>query len=310
LKVYELTKDNLVECSFKDFIHSTDKQFWLIINTDELEENIDYFNFSYQTVYDCVRNDDDTPKLDAYDNYSFGIINIIEIKNFFKSYELDFYLTKNSLIFVSKYDLEIIDNILLAVSEKGTLNISLDKILYLLFDKMTIKDYDLLSNLENEIFEVEEDVIEGKTKDYITDIVSLKKKILFLKKQYEPLLDVIEDLYENENEMLNQNSIAYFKIIFNRIERLNNKVKNLSDYTTQVRESYQAQIEINTNNTMKIFTVLTAIFYPLSLIVGWYGMNFVNMPEITWKYGYIFVICLSISVVAFGFFLFKKKKWL
>lgn len=310
MKVYELSNENLIESKFEDFLTNKEKQFWLIINTDELEENIDNFDFSYQTIYDCIRNDDDTPKLEVYENYSFGIINIIETKNFFKSYELDFYLTKNSLIFVSKYDLDIINDITKSVSEKGTLNINIDKILYILFDKMTIKDNELLSNLENEIFEIEEDVIEGKTKDYITDIVSLKKKLLFLKKQYEPLLDVVEDLFENENKMLNENSIAYFKIIFNRIDRLNNKLRNLRDYATQVRESYQAHIDNNTNNIMTIFTVITAIFLPLTLIVGWYGMNFTYMPELSWKYGYPFVIFISVMVVIVCLLYFKKKKWL
>ena len=196
------------------------------------------------------------------------------------------------------------------ISSKGALNLSLDRILYILFDKLTIKDNNILTKLESEITDVEEDVIEGKTKDYIKDIVSLKKKLLLLKKHYEPLLDIIEDLNENENEMLDEKSIPYFVILFNRIERLNRKVGNLRDYVTQVRESYQAQIDINANNIMKIFTVITAIFLPLTLIVGWYGMNFINMPELQWKYGYLFVILISVTVVIISLLIFKKKKWL
>ena len=69
-------------------------------------------------------------------------------------------------------------------------------------------------------------------------------------------------------------------------------------------------MDYNLNNTMKIFTVVTTVFLPLSLIVGWYGMNFTNMPELTWKYGYLAVILLSVAVVIFCFWFFKKKKLL
>ncbi len=128
----------------------------------------------------------------------------------------------------------------------------------------------MLSNLESEISGVEDDLLEGRTKNYTKDILMLKNKLLFLKKHYEPLLDIVEDLTENENKIIDKKSIAYFVILFNRIERLNRKVGNLRDYVTQIRESYQAQLDINLNNTMKLFTVLTAVFSPLTLIAGWY----------------------------------------
>ena len=60
---------------------------------------------------------------------------------------------------------------------------------------------------------------------------------------------------------------------------------------------------------MKRFTVITSIFFPLTLIVGWYGMNFRAMPEFAWKYGYVYVIALSVIVVSVLIFISKKKKW-
>ena len=63
------------------------------------------------------------------------------------------------------------------------------------------------------------------------------------------------------------------------------------------------------NSTMKIFTVLTSIFFPLTIIVGWYGMNFIYMPELMWKYGYLYVIALSVVTVLVFAIIGKKKKW-
>ena len=94
----------------------------------------------------------------------------------------------------------------------------------------------------------------------------------------------------------------------NRINRLFQGVNNLRDYVTQVREAYQAQVDINQNTLMKLFTVVTTIFLPLTLIVGWYGMNF-NMPEYSLSYGYSVVIIISISIVVICIVWFKKNKW-
>lgn len=309
MESYMIKNDNIIKIDFEHSINDNNK-YWLIMTPEELKSKMTFFNFNIQTLIDCMYNED-TPKLEKYESYNFGIVNVLD-ENVDISIidELNFYLTKKYLIFVSKNDLNIFKEIKKEISTKGALNLNLDRILYILFDKLTVKDNNILSKLESEISDVEEDVIEGKTKDYIKDIVSLKKKLLFLKKHYEPLLDIIEDLKENENNLLDEKSIPYFVILFNRIERLNRKVGNLRDYVTQVRESYQAHIDNNTNNIMKIFTVITAIFLPLTLIVGWYGMNFVNMPELHWKYGYLFVFILSIIVVIYCLIIFKKKKLL
>lgn len=306
--IYKITQDNLIRTDYESFVSDRDSEYWLILNPEELKEKNEYFRFNYHTVNDCIHNDD-TPKIEIYENYSFGILNIIDAaEDIYKFDELDFYLTNNYLVLITKRDLGIIDEIKRDIHTKGSMNLGLDKILYSLIDKMTIKDINMLSTLEAEISDVEVDVLEGKTKDYISDIVDLKKKLLFLKKHYEPLLDIIEDLTENGNNVLEQKSINNFVILFNRIDRLNRKVGNLRDYVTQIRESYQAQLDLNLNNTMKLFTVITAIFLPLTLIVGWYGMNFTTMPELHWEYGYTFVIVLSISVLMLCLWFFKKKK--
>lgn len=306
--IYRISQDSLIESKFDDVVKDKENKYWLMMTPEELDEHNDFFHFSYQTIYDCIHNED-TPKLDAYDNYSYGILNIIGPKgSFFSVTELNFYITKNYLIFISKNHLDIFREIQSDIYNRGNLRISSEKILYSLIDKMTLKDYNMLSNLESEISDVEEDVLEGKIKDYTKDIVLLKNKLLFLKKHYEPLLDIVETLTENENQILDNATITYFVILFNRIERLNRKVGNLRDYVTQTRESYQALLDNNLNNTMKLFTVLTAVFSPLTLIVGWYGMNFPTMPEFHWQYGYKFVILLSVSVLFFCLWIFKKKK--
>lgn len=114
---------------------------------------------------------------------------------------------------------------------------------------------------------------------------------------------------ENKNGLFNSEDIRLLRVVANRADRLFDNTKVLREYTGQLREMYQSQIDIMQNKTMRILTVVTTIFMPLTLIAGWYGMNFQYMPELHSRYGYIGVIVFSILVVAGEIIFFKWKKW-
>ena len=92
-----------------------------------------------------------------------------------------------------------------------------------------------------------------------------------------------------------------------RLNRLQDETQLLREYASQVSSEYQAQVDIAQNRIMKLLTIVTTIFMPLSLIAGWYGMNFVNMPELNWPYGYPAVIALSALIVLGCVAYFRRK---
>ena len=144
----------------------------------------------------------------------------------------------------------------------------------------------------------------------VPEIVRFRRELLRLKKYYEQLQSIFEELTENDNGLFSEDSLRWFEVLSNRVDRLLKSTINLRDYVTQVREAYQAQLDIQANNIMKVFTVVTSVFLPLSLITGWYGMNFVNMPELTWQGGYPTIIGVCVAVVAGLLIMFKRKKWI
>ena len=83
----------------------------------------------------------------------------------------------------------------------------------------------------------------------------------------------------------------------------------LREYASQISSEYQAQVDITQNRVMKLLTIVTTIFLPLSLIAGWYGMNFTNMPELHWALGYPAVIFAAVLIVAGLILYFRRKKW-
>ena len=95
----------------------------------------------------------------------------------------------------------------------------------------------------------------------------------------------------------------------NRVNRLREESQLLREYCTQIQTMFQSEIDIRQNRIMKILTLVTTIFFPLSLLVGWYGMNFKGMPELSWEYGYPAVIVVSVFIVLVSLWICKKKKF-
>ena len=128
------------------------------------------------------------------------------------------------------------------------------------------------------------------------EIILLRKELLILNSYYNQLGDMIDILSDNESDFLNDYECHLFSMQARRIDRLDNQLNALKDYSLQIKEMYQNKIDTHQN---KIMTVLT----------GWYGMNFKNMPELNNPYGYIIVIGASILVVIIEMLILKKKKF-
>lgn len=222
------------------------------------------------------------------------------------------YIDRENLFFLYEHEnaRQKVEELFLEISKRNEEKaLENEQVLYLFFAGLLRNDMDLLSEMEDEITEAEDETLLASRKEYLENIVRYRKELLRLKRYYDQVDAVLDHLTANANGLLSEESVRRFLILANRTERFRNSVLNLRDYVTQMREAYQAQIDIEQNNLMKVFTVITAVFLPLTLMVGWYGMNFETMPEFSWKYGYVAFIGVSIVVCVGMLIFFKKKKW-
>ena len=188
-------------------------------------------------------------------------------------------------------------------------NKSAVKSLPLFFTHLLNDDMESIDAFEKTITDAEDHALLGNNTDYSNKIIKFRKHLLHLKHYYNQLQVIFDGLLENENELFNEEILRKLTILHNRIDHLQMSVSTLRDYVTQMREAYQAQVDIEQNNIMKIFTLITAIFLPLTLMVGWYGMNFKYMYELESIYSYPIFILVSIFVCAILIIYFKKKHW-
>lgn len=176
---------------------------------------------------------------------------------------------------------------------------------------MLFIDEDLLflEKLERDIAVIEEDVLEGRAEKFSYRMLYLKKLISRFYHYYIQMEVAAEELSANENGFFSEDDIKSFGMFQNKMEQLADETQMLREYAMQVQDVYQSEIEIKQNDVMKMLTIVTTIFLPLTLIAGWYGMNFEHMPEIKFQYAYPVIIAASIIIVAASLYYFKKKKF-
>lgn len=216
---------------------------------------------------------------------------------------------KDLLVFCETSEAEGKANMILhtITEEEGATN---ERLFYHFFSLLLKGDMDFLNNLEEEISNNEDKVLSGDKASYLKYITAWRQELLRLKRYYEQLNFIFDEMTVNDNQLFSEDGVRRLMTLRNRTDRYLSAVKNLQEMVSQLREAYQSQLAIEQNDLMKIFTVVTVIFLPLSLLAGWYGMNFSHIPELKWKYGYPLVILVSIVTVAALIWKFKKKKWL
>lgn len=172
------------------------------------------------------------------------------------------------------------------------------------------RDYQYIEDLQEEIEDLESHDSEEESIHFTNQLRQLSKELLLLRNYYDNLVIIGEDLQMNHHHIFEDDDMRYFEIFTRRIERLSNNVQMLRELLSQAYEAHQSKLDYKLNKTMQFFTVVTTVFMPLTLIAGWYGMNFKNMPELSSPYGYLSVILVSVSVVVLLMLWFKKKKFL
>ncbi|MBQ6721822.1 MAG: magnesium transporter CorA, partial [Clostridia bacterium] len=158
--------------------------------------------------------------------------------------------------------------------------------------------------------QLEEAILRDEVDSYPAEMNDIRGDLLDLRVHYEQLIDLAQELEENENGFFRDDNLRYFHMFTERVIRLQDTVTGQREYVTQLRDLIQSHLDERQNRIMTVLTVITSIFLPLTLIAGWYGMNFRYMPEPDWRWSYPVVLVVSVLIVVFCLVLFKKKKWM
>ena len=207
-----------------------------------------------------------------------------------------FYLRPEFLILVGAEDK--LEPILEQVYPTVPSGCSPSHFLLLLLEQLISDGLPHFQQLGEHLSALEEALLRQETQQFYQVIIGYRKQLNAYHSYYEQIGDVGEQMQQSVCCKMGEEEARGWQLYSNRADRLHN------------RELYQSQIDLRQNRIMALLTVVTTIFLPLTLITGWYGMNFPNMFALRWKYGYLMVILLGVAIVALEILYFKRKKML
>jgi magnesium transporter len=304
-KMYYLIKNTLEECSAEQ-CHDADSPYVAILTPEQwLEQNE---NFDMGIDFDMNSDDILTTKADVnYDSLTGTFCLPVQSTGSETPESFSFALDETGIVFIDqgKSALNLVKRI---KQNKKWRKPSLERFLYDFLEQIIHNDLQLMQLYERELNDVEKEIMENAEDAHMQRNNEIRGDIRDLRIHYEQLQDFGQELEENENGFFDEENLRYFHMFSNRVDRLYDAATHLRDYTIQLNDLYQSQLDVKQNRIMTVLTVVTTIFMPLTLIAGWYGMNFKYMPELESRLGYPVIIGLSILIVVGSLTFFKIKK--
>lgn len=297
---------------------SQDKNHWIhvqgIHNIEIIEKIGKKFNISPLILEDIVSSDHRS-KSDIFEDYIFIILRYISYHQndnslFFE--QLSFILKSNVLITFSDTSTDLFEPIIkrLQNPKNKFLSSGTDYLLYTLIDLTVDKYFSVTEEFNDQIDYIEDVLMNDADKSILAVVKIFKRNLLLILKNVRPLREVVRQLRDDDSKVISKDLDIYLRDVYDHIIQITESIETLRDMASSVLDIYLSSISNKTNEIMKVLTILSSIFIPLTFLAGVYGMNFQFMPELKWYYGYPLFWGLMIVLSVVLLLYFKKKKWM
>ena len=185
-----------------------------------------------------------------------------------------------------------------------------DYLCYSLIDSVVDNYFVILETLGEQIEDLEMQLLEQPSIETLQSIHRLKRELIFLRKSVWPLREVVGALQRQESPLIASSTGPFLRDVYDHTIQVIDTVETYRDILSGMIDIYMSSISNRMNEVMKVLTIIATVFIPLTFIAGVYGMNFEFMPELKWRFGYLYVWVVMV-VVGLGFLVFfKRKKWM
>ncbi len=272
------------------------------------------FHLHPLAIEDCL-SDVNHPKVDDYEDYLFLIVHGIRFDaptDKFETRELDVFLGRNFLITHHRGPMRSIT----AAREQCGKNLQaamprgVDFLLHQILDQMFEHYFPNLDSLEDKIQLVQVEVFEHPTKETLDRIFHLKRDVAQLRRICTPQREMVHRLSRGEFAMISRKAAIYFRDIYDNLYRIVDASYAYQDMTQGTLDAYLNAVNNRLNETMKRMTVVTAVLACLTVITGIYGMNFDHMPELRWRFGYVWALLLMVALPSGLVWYFRRRGWI
>jgi magnesium transporter len=261
-----------------------------------------------------IANTDQRPKLDDYETYFFLVTKMLS-------------LTESQNVMVEQVSVVLGRNYVLSFQENGTdvfqpvrerlrggkgrlRQSGADYLCHALIDAIVDQYFAVLETVGEKIESLQQLVVSDPQPETLRDIHALKRQLLFLRRAVWPLRDVMNNLSRSDCPFLQQPTKVFFRDVYDHVVQIVDTVETLREMVSASLDIYLSSVSYRLNSVMRMLTVITTIFMPLSFIASIYGMNFEHMPELRAEWGYPLVLGIMAAVGISMLVLFRRKGWL
>ncbi|MDP4142998.1 MAG: magnesium/cobalt transporter CorA [Bacillota bacterium] len=263
-----------------------------------------HFHFHQLAIEDCLQNLQ-RPKLDFYDGYSFFVLHALNEKTLTPD-EVDLFIGKNYIVSFHRDHLEALDEVWLKINTTESIwSEGSFFVCYHIIDKLVDYYFPAVYKLEDYI----NGIGDSLNKDAIDKVFDIRSDLLRLRRIINQMRDLLYRILNSSRLEEVKTKQIFFADIYDHLLRLSEMIETNQAITSEIRDSFLSLNSHRMNKIMMVLTVVTSVFIPLTFIAGVYGMNFDNMPELRWKYGYFIVMGIMVAIAFFMFLWFKRKGW-
>jgi magnesium transporter len=283
-----------------DITEPTEKETQILSNV---------FTFHPLAIEDCINHQIQRPKLDYFTDLTFFITHALHTKTYEKA-ELSIFLGENFIVtfhYQNLLELNQVWNRLIASEKLEVWDHYF--VFHQVLDKIVDNYFPILYALEDELNGLDDNRNKGSMEVQLDQLFDIKSDLIKLRHTINPMRDLLYRMLNSHHLKGIQDRKEYFSDIYDHLLKLSEMVDSNREMTNDLRDSYLSLTTHQQNKIMQVLTVITTIFMPLTFIAGVYGMNFENMPELTWKFGYFFILIVMAILGLFMFYWFKKKGW-
>jgi magnesium transporter len=265
------------------------------------------------------------PKLEQYDGYLFIIAQMLYLneKKQMCGEQVSMFLGKNFLITLQEEgDFDVFEPVRARIrAANGSIRKQgADYLAYALLDSIVDHYYPVLESIGASIDQIEDELVDAPQASPVGDLHRYKRTLTQIRRFIWPVRDLVNAMMHEDTGLVTKGTKVYLRDCYDHTVQLMDLVESYRDVLSGLMELYLSSVGIRTNEIMKVLTVISSIFIPLTFIVGVYGMNFAreadgkklpwNMPELYQPWGYFAVMSFMLGLAIFQIFYFKKRRWL
>ncbi len=291
---------------------------WLNVNGLSETATLERFGSHYglhPLVVEDIGNTQQRPKLEDYEDYLYLVCRMIsydERRDRLESEQVSIVLGRTWVLSFQERDGDVFEPVRSRIrGGKGRIRQrGADYLAYALLDAVVDHYFVVLESFGERIEDLEKDLLERPETGLLERIHGLKREMILLRRAVWPLRDVIAGLERLESELIQDTTMPFLRDVYDHVIQIADIIESYRDMLSGLQDLYLNSLSNRMNEVMKVLTIAATIFVPLTFLAGIYGMNFVHMPELHWKWGYPLFWVVAVAIAGGMLAFFRRKRWL